>query len=611
MAPSVNLDPPPLPKAPFVLWDDNRTPGAGSLLFSDPVAIVRCDDPAEVETALARIAGAAGRGLHAAGFLAYELGYMLEPKLAPLMPERRDGPLIWMGLFAEPMRLSPAETAAFLERHAGERHRVEDVRPSWDRETYGAAFRHVREYIAAGDVYQINLTFKLHFDFAGDPLALYRELRQKQHVAYGAVIAMGAETILSLSPELFVKVEEGRAIGKPMKGTAARGPTLEDDEAARAFLRTDEKSRAENLMIVDLIRNDLGRIARIGSVRVDGLFEVETYETVHQMISTVSARLLPERGADDLIRQIFPCGSVTGAPKVRAMEIIRELEAAPREVYTGAVGWIAPSGDLCLNVAIRTLRLKPDGRGEMGIGSGLVYDSDESAEHEECLLKARFLTAPYVPFQLIETLRWEREGGYRLLERHLDRLQRSAAYFGFACDREAVRAQLEAAAFNFSAPCCRVRLLLDRDGQARIAATAMQPPAPNAVMRYVLSDRRTKSDDPFLYHKTTRRELYDGERERLGAETGCDEALFLNERGELTEGSFTTLFIERDGRLLTPALKCGVLDGTLRRELLETGRAMEAVLTLDDLARAERVFLGNSVRGLLRAKPIEARAAAV
>jgi para-aminobenzoate synthetase/4-amino-4-deoxychorismate lyase len=611
MAPPVNRALPPLPSAPFVLWDDNRLPGAGSLLFADAVEIVRCEDPAGVETALARIGAAAERGLHAAGFLAYELGYALEPKLMPLMPAERDGPLIWMGLFREPTRLTRAETAAFLDRHAQASHRIENIRPSWDRETYGTAFRRVREYIAAGDVYQINLTFKLRFDFAGDPLALYSELRQKQHVAYGAVLAMGEETILSLSPELFVKVEDGRVIGKPMKGTAARGPTLEDDEAARIFLRTDEKSRAENLMIVDLVRNDLGRIARIGSVKVNGLFEVETYETVHQMISTVSARLLPDCGPDDLIRQLFPCGSVTGAPKVRAMEIIRELEAEPREVYTGAVGWIAPSGELCLNVAIRTLRLGQDGKSEMGIGSGLVFDSDESAEHEECLLKARFLTEPYISFQLIETLRWERDNGYTLLERHLDRLQRSAAYFGFACDREAIRAQLEAAALGYSAPCCRVRLLLDREGTAKIAATAMPPPAANAVMRYVLSDRRVRSADPFLYHKTTRRELYDSERARLGAETGCDEVLFLNERGELTEGSFTNLFVEREGRLLTPALRCGVLDGTLRRELIETGRAAEAVLMLEDMEKAERVWLGNSVRGLLRAEAIATRAAAV
>ncbi|QEX16822.1 aminodeoxychorismate synthase, component I [Hypericibacter terrae] len=602
---------PPHPEGPFVLLDDNRSPEAGSRLYADPVEILRCDDPAEVEATLARIAGARVRGLHAVGYLAYELGYALEPKLAPLMPAGRDGPLIWMGLFRTPELLSRAQTAAFLDREVRDAHRLGETRPSWDRATYGKAFRQVRDYIGAGDVYQINLTFKLGFDVEGDPLSLYRELRGKQHVAYGAVIRTEADWILSLSPELFVRIDGNRAVGKPMKGTAARGPTPEDDEAARAFLRSDEKSRAENLMIVDLIRNDLGRIARIGSVKVDGLFEVETYETVHQMISTVSARLLPDIGADEVIRRLFPCGSITGAPKIRAMEIIRELEAGPRDVYTGAIGWFAPDGDLCLNVAIRTLKIDQAGRGEMGIGSGLVYDSDEAAEYEECLLKARFLTVPHRPFELIETMLWQREAGWTLLERHLERLHRSAAYFGFPCDPETVRAQLEAASLGFAGACCRVRLLLDREGAIRIAATAIPVPSAAGLMRYAISDRATDSRDPFLFHKTTRRALYDGELERLSRETGCDEVLFLNERGELTEGSRTNLFLERGGRLLTPPLSSGLLDGTLRRELLATGRAQEAVLTLEDLARAEHVFLGNSVRGLLLAERLAAQAAAV
>ncbi|MGH6940541.1 aminodeoxychorismate synthase component I [Hypericibacter sp.] len=602
---------PPHPEGPFVLLDDNRSPEAGSRLYADPVEILYCDDPADVEAALARIAGARDRGLHAVGYLAYELGYALEPKLAPLMPADRAGPLIWMGLFRAPELLSRAQTSAFLDREAGAGHRLGEIRPSWDRATYGRAFRQVREYIAAGDVYQINLTFKLGFDVEGDPLSLYRELRGKQHVAYGAVIRTEADWILSLSPELFVRIDGSRAVGKPMKGTAARGPTPEDDEAARAFLRSDEKSRAENLMIVDLIRNDLGRIARIGSVKVDGLFEVETYETVHQMISTVSARLLPDIGADEVIRRLFPCGSITGAPKMRAMEIIRELEAGARDVYTGAIGWIAPDGDLCFNVAIRTLKIDRTGRGEMGIGSGLVYDSDEAAEYEECLLKARFLTVPHEPFELIETMLWQREAGWSLMERHLERLHRSAAYFGFPCDPETVRAQLEAASLGFAGACCRVRLLLDREGAIKIAATAIPVPSAAGLMRYVISDRTTDSRDPFLFHKTTRRALYDGEHERLSRERGCDEVLFLNERGELTEGSRTNLFIERGGRLLTPSLSCGLLDGTLRRELLATGRAQEAVLTLEDLARAEHVFLGNSVRGLLLAERLTARAAAI
>jgi para-aminobenzoate synthetase/4-amino-4-deoxychorismate lyase len=257
------------------------------------------------------------------------------------------------------------------------------------------------------------------------------------------------------------------------------------------------------------------------------------------------------------------------------------------------------------------LKIDAAGHGEMGIGSGLVYDSDEAAEYEECLLKARFLTEPHQPFQLIETMLWQREAGWTLMDRHLERLQRSADYFGFPCDAEAVRAQLEAASLGFTGACCRVRLLLDREGGIKIAATTIPVPSTTGLMRFVISEHATDSHDPFLFHKTTRRELYDGEFERLNRETGCDEVLFLNERGELTEGSRTNLFIERGGRLLTPPLSSGLLDGTLRRELLATGRAQEAVLTLEDLTRAEHVFLGNSVRGLLLAERLTARAAAV
>jgi len=597
-------------RAPFVLLDDSLSPGGTCRLLDDPVEIVRCDRPADVERALAALEKGLARGLSAAGFFSYELGYLLEPKLAGLIPRERDVPLIWMGLFERPRTLSAAEAGHLVAARAtGGNYSIERLRLGLERGAYLEALARIKDYIAAGDVYQINLTFKVLFDFAGDPLSLYGELRRKQRVAHGGLVHTPEFDILSLSPELFLSVRDRHVLTKPMKGTAARRPAPEMDARAQAWLKADEKSRAENLMIVDLLRNDLSRVAETGSVQVPALFTVETYPTVHQMTSSVTGCLRPDVGLRELIGSLFPCGSITGAPKVRAMEIIRELERAPRGVYTGALGMLGPDGEVALNVAIRTVVLHRDGRGEMGIGSGIVFDSDPEAEFEECLLKARFLTQPSEPFQLIETLAWAPDEGYALLDRHLARLDASAAYFGYPCDTEAVRRALLDRPESFPPSSMRVRLLLNEDGEVEISNTRLVPRDGTARhWRYAISPRTIDRDDPFLYHKTTRRALYDGELARLRAATGCDEVLFLNERGELTEGSRANLFVARDGCLLTPPVSCGLLDGTLRRSLLDdpAATAEARVLTLADLAGAARVFLGNSVRGLVPARPVEA-----
>jgi len=599
----------PAGSAPFVLLDDRLSSGAACNLFEDPVEIIRCDRPEDAEVALDRLDRALGRGLFAAGFLSYELGYLFEPKLAPLVPTERQQPLIWMGLFERRRTLDQAAAGAFLAARRAGGHEVENLRLSMTYADYLEALAKVKDYIAAGDVYQINLTFKYLFDFAGDPLSLYAELRRKQRVAHGALIHTDDFDVLSLSPELFLRARDGHILAKPMKGTAPRRPTAEADTAERAWLRADEKSRAENLMIVDLLRNDLGRVAEIGSVEVPALFEVETYPSLHQMTSSVTGRLRPGVGARELIRSLFPCGSVTGAPKVRAMEIIRELEPAPRGVYTGAIGMLGPQGEVALNVAIRTLVLRRDesgkgGWGEMGIGSGIVYDSGPKAENEECLLKARFLTEPFQPFRLLETLLWRAAEGYHLLDRHLERLAASAPHFRYSCDPAKVRRALTERAAGFTAQ-MRVRLTMGEDGDLEIEAVPLAAAVPDTILRYALSDRPIDRDSPFVYHKTTRRDFYEAELSRLRAQTGCDEAILVNDRNELTEGSYTNLFVERDGVLLTPPVSCGLLDGTLRRALLEdpARQVEEAVLTPEDLAGSARVYLGNSVRGLVRAVP--------
>lgn len=590
----------------FVLLDNSTLDAKPSLLFSDPQDIVTAFEPEEVDGALRRLEAGLESGLHAAGFFAYELGYVLEPKIAGLMPSGRNVPLIWFGLYKAPRAMDEAEVDHWLATHTRSgSYEFTSVHHAWSRDDYLARFKDVQENIRAGDIYQMNLTFKARFNLTGSPLTFYRDMRKRQRVAYAAIVDTGAVTILSASPELFVE-QRGRVVEtRPMKGTASRAGTPEADAEARRILSSDVKQRAENLMIVDLMRNDLGRMAEIGSVEVTDLFTVETFRTLHQMTSGVRAKLKSGVSLSALMRAIFPPGSVIGAPKIRAMELIAELETEPRGVYCGAIGYVAPDGDAHFNVAIRSPVVFRDGRGEMGIGSGVVYDSDGGREYAECLLKMKFLTDPPKPFELIETLMWEQGSGYVLLARHLDRLMASARYFGFTCDIDLVRQALEAQSREISTPRARVRMTLAEDGKVTIGVAPLEAaPAAAPVMRYVISDSRVNSTDAFLYHKTTRRDLYDGEWKHFSETAGADEVIYLNERGELAEGSRTNIFLLRDGELLTPALSCGLLPGVLRAEMLADGRVREAVLTLKDLESAEEVYLGNSVRGLLVAKPL-------
>jgi len=588
----------------FVLLDNNSGAGAPSLLFTDPVEIIAADTPQEVPAALERLEAGVKNGLHAAGFFAYELGYVLEPKLADLMPASRNVPLLWLGLYEAPAEMTSAEVENWLATHTRSgSYYFTDVTLAWDEASYLERFTEVQEKIRAGDIYQLNLTFKARFRLSGSPLTFFLDLRQKQRVAYGGIVDTGKVTVLSASPEVFIE-QDGRTIStRPMKGTAPRAGTPEADAEARRQLSTDVKQRAENLMIVDLMRNDIGRIAEIGSVGVTDLFTVETFQTLHQMTSGVRATLKEGVGMKELLQGIFPPGSVTGAPKIRAMELIRALETEPRGVYCGAIGHVSPEGRALFNVAIRTAVAFRDAAGEMGIGSGVVYDSSGPKEYDECLLKMKFLTDPVKRFDLIETMLFEPETGLALLERHVARVESSARYFGFAFDEDSVRKALSDAVEG-QAERLRVRLLLAEAGTVTVTTTPLPPPDPDATMRFVVSETALSSANIFLFHKTTRRELYDEEWQKYSETMSAEEVIYLNERGELAEGSRTTIFLERNGRLETPALNSGVLPGTLRAELIAQGRAVEAVLTLEDLESADAIFLGNSVRGLVRAVPI-------
>ncbi len=588
-----------------VFLHDN-SPGAGrSLLFERPSRVLTTRKRGEVAALLEEAERASAAGEHLAGFLSYELGLAFEERLLPLLPEETEFPLFWLGIYGTPVEMDRLAAWRWLkERASRELVRVDNMKFSTSRGGYGGAFKRVMDYIHAGDVYQINLTMHANFRLDGDPAALYRDLCRSQPVAHGAFIATAEHHVLSLSPELFIENRGGRIVTRPMKGTAPRGPTFADDEAIKKALLSDEKSRAENLMIVDLLRNDVGRIAKMGSVKVEKLFSIETYRSLHQMTSTIAADLKPNLRLGEILRALFPCGSVTGAPKIRAMQIIHEVENGPRGLYTGSIGHVAPNGDFSFNVAIRTAVVGANGKGEIGIGGGIVADSKEDAEYNECLLKLDFFRQAVEPPGLIETMLWA-EDEFWLLSRHLKRLEASAAHFGYRFEREKVMAALEQAVAGKCGP-LRVRLVLSPEGG--ISAGAVPLP-PTKRLRFMLADDRMDSGDPLLRHKTTRRAIYDKPREEAQKFHGADEVIFRNERGELTEGSFTNLFIEKNGELLTPALSCGLLPGTLREQLLQRGEAREAVLTLRDLETADKIFLCNSVRGLVRAERVGSPAA--
>jgi para-aminobenzoate synthetase/4-amino-4-deoxychorismate lyase len=584
--------------SPFVLLDDARAEGAAPVrLYRNPVEVIETRDPAAVRDGLARVRHGA-RGLHAAGFLAYEAGHALEERLAPL---RRTvpgdaPPLLGFGLFEECEEIAPAEVAALLGPTDGAW--LAPPVPQIGRDAYGAALSRVKEHLAEGDIYQVNLTFMADVHFAGAPPALYALLRARAQTGHGGLLFTGDHWLLSLSPELFFALDDGKVTVRPMKGTALRNEDPVRDAAAAAALAADAKEQAENLMIVDLMRNDLSRVAQAGTVQVPALFTIEPYPTVHQMTSTVTALLEPGLGAIDILGALFPCGSVTGAPKIRAMEIIAGLEAGPRRIYTGSIGSIAPSGEARFNVAIRSLSIRAGAfKAEMGLGSGIVADSRADEDWRECLAKGRFVNQGTDGFDLIETMGFDPHDGIPNLERHLARMKNSADALGFAFDRHDARNELQAATFRFR-EAKKIRLRLSRRGSLAIEARPF-PESPKGAATVALLPLPTMPDDFRLRHKTSDRSLYEEARRRAGT----FEVIFADADGCLTEGSFTNLFVERGGMLLTPPLSRPLLPGVLREQLIAEGDARETDLRVEDLQRG--FFIGNALRGLMRARLVE------
>jgi para-aminobenzoate synthetase/4-amino-4-deoxychorismate lyase len=596
----------PAHHTPFALFDDATWPDRPALLLSGGAELVEARRADEVPGALAAIEAGVARGQIAAGVCAYELGYVFEPRLLPLVPVTST-PLLRFHLFSEARRLSADERDRWLRARASGPALAGEFVAALGPERHRAKVARVRQLIGDGDVYQVNLTFKLRAQATGDPFATYAHLRANARSGACAFLRFSDEDILSFSPELFFRVRHGRIEARPMKGTTPRAPDVAGDERQRRELIEDEKQRAENLMIVDLLRNDLARVSRAGSVGVTDLFTAETYPRFHTLTSGVAAELEGDVSFSRVLRALFPCGSVTGAPKIRAMEIIREVEDEPRGAYCGAVGFVMRDR-MAFNVAIRSLVLR-DSTAELGVGGGIVWDSHARSEYEECLLKARFLTEPSEPFRLIETMRWTPGAGFHLLARHLRRLQTSSRYFGFVFEEVGVRRALRRAVAGKSDP-QRVRLTLGPRGDVEVEATPLTT-ASDPLWRYALASTPVDSNDWRLHHKTTLRGLYERELAARHAESGCDEVVFCNERGEITEGSRTNVFLEGNGVWLTPPLSSGVLDGCLRRELLERGpqHVIEQVLRPEDLADGT-VWFGNSLRGLIRGAALDSRGGA-
>jgi para-aminobenzoate synthetase/4-amino-4-deoxychorismate lyase len=591
---------------PFILLDDARGEGAvDAHLFENPRALFVACRTEEVERVLVEADRARREsGGTLAGYLAYEAGLALEPRLQPLAAPRTgaEGPLVWFGLFDAPRPIPAAEVPQWLAGRARGGHAsIGPLDPLTSTGAYMEAFETLQEAIRAGDIYQANLTFRLAGAARGDPVALYAAIRPAAQAGYGGLLFDGSHWLLSFSPELFFSLKAGAAKAKPMKGTRPRGRTAEEDAGLAAELAASVKDKAENLMIVDLLRNDLSRVAEAGSVRVEKPFEVETYPTVHTMVSTVHARLREGMGAVDMLRALFPCGSITGAPKIRAMELIDRVERDARGPYCGAIGRIGPGDDAAFNVAIRTIRLTPGENDKhrvvLGVGGAIVADSDGMGEWRECLIKAGFVREAAGGHDLIETMRFDPEHGVARLEAHLERMKASAAELGFAFDRHEARNRVQALCFELVGP-TRLRLLLSRSGELALESSALPAPL-EGVADCIALPLPVVPGDWRLRHKTTDRGFYDQAR-AVAQGQGAYEAIFVRDDGLVTEGGVTNLFVERDGKLLTPPAALGLLPGILRGELLATGRAAEAELTLGDLA--EGFLIGNGLRGLMPAR---------
>lgn len=553
------------------------------LHFHHPIAILTTTQPTEVLPLLAQVEQQVEQqGYYAAGFISYEAAPAFDPCL--VVQPCPDFPLVWFGLYQAPevVTLPPISDP----------HRSLDWQPSISRSQYQAAIARIKQAIAQGLTYQVNFSLRLQADFPEDPWPYFLQLIHAQAGQYGAYVDLADWAICCASPELFFQWQDGTVTCCPMKGTAPRGLNHAHDRQLAEELRRSVKNQAENLMIVDMIRNDLGRIAELGTVQVPSLFDLERYPTLWQMTSLVQCQT--QARWSDLVAALFPCASITGAPKPSTMQIIADLEDSPRRIYTGTIGLLQPDRTAQFNVAIRTVLVNQrHQRAEYGVGGGIVWDSDEAAEFTECCTKAKILTQSQPVFELLESLLWTPETGYFLLDLHLQRLQQSALYFGFRVNSTEVIDRLDRIAQALPAVPHKVRLVVDCRGQITWQAIPLTDALSDRPLRVTLAATPIDASDIFLWHKTTHRTVYEQAKQ---AHPDCDDVLLWNQQGELTESCVANIVVEQEGQWYTPPVNCGLLAGTMRSWLLQQGTVQERIIRVEDLPHCSRIFLVNSVR---------------
>ncbi|MDD2366490.1 MAG: aminodeoxychorismate synthase component I [Desulfuromonadaceae bacterium] len=577
------------PDSPTVLLDSfGERKFTSSWRFDGYIKSLTAYTANEVISVLNQIERAAADGFYAVGFVAYEAAPAINPELTTA-PPMEGLPLAWFSIYRERYAVSAGSGLNLTPTELDFK-----LTPENDIEQYSNDINRILNYIACGDCYQVNHTFSMSTDLNFNLVELYRRLASAQQASFCSFLDIGRFKILSASPELFFSLNNSKITVTPMKGTGTRGRWLSDDLTAIKNLRESTKDRAENLMIVDLLRNDLGIIADTGTVQVDSLFDIETYPTVHQMTSTISAKISSKTALRDIFKAIFPCGSITGAPKRRSMEIIAGTESSARGVYCGTIGFVAPGGEALFSVAIRTLvHDTKNGRVTMGVGSAITWDSEIKSEYSECLGKVLFVNRKNPDFYLIESLRLD-NGNYFRMDRHISRLTDSAKYFGFNFDYAGIRKKLLDHASDLQG-LFKTRLLMNCDGCVHIESEPLTDD--NKTLSVKISSSTVDSKDSMLYHKTTLRIFFENARAEY---PDCDEVIFLNERGELTEGSYNSLVINLDGFMLTPLLTSGLLPGVMRAELLDNAKLVERILYPSDLEKATETWLVNSVRGWRR-----------
>ncbi len=561
-------------------------------VFENPIKIVTTTTLQEVRKALDEVQQAVDRGYYAAGYVSYEAAPAFDP--AYLVAQHPQMPLLWFGIYEKPIVVDEACVQASF--------RIGKWQGDTDKKRYNKTIQHIKTAIAAGETYQVNYTMRLYAGFFGDDLAYYDHLRLAQRAKYSAYMDLGRFRIVSLSPELFFQSKENQIITRPMKGTIARAKQYEDDQKMAMILATSEKDQAENVMIVDLIRNDLAKIPGVKSVHVPQIFSIERFPTVYQMTSTIEANYAMKPTLLQVFDALFPCGSITGAPKVSTMKIIAQVEQNSRDVYCGAIGYVEPDGEATFNVAIRTVWLDSmTGKACYGVGGGITWDSTEEGEYEEAMMKTRFLHKESVEFSLLETLKWE-DGQYFLLDRHLHRMNQSAMYFDFTFDRSKVMQSLEDHAQLYVGQTRRVRLLLASTGSCQVESTSLLQTS-MTQQDIALAKTPIDQEDIFLYHKTTHREVYAYHKEE---NPEVYDILLWNEQGQITEFTTGNVVVEIQGQKWTPSLACGLLNGTYREQLVEEGILEEKILTIEEVLRATKVWLINSVRGFVPVRIREA-----